>query len=132
MTDAIRLAEQAAAWTAAHPIGSPVRYHSHPSHSHLTKVRSAAWVLSGHTVVAMVDGIAGGVNVDFLSDPPLAEATPPVVTNDPSRYIKRGDLVATNDAVYTDRDAPGQPDRMTFSNLEADADGYVTAKHDPT
>ena len=47
-------------------------------------------------------------------------------------YIKRGDLVTTNDAIYLDRDAPGQPDRMTFANLEADADGYVTAKHDPT
>lgn len=58
--------------------------------------------------------------------------SPPVVTNDPARYIKRGDLVATNDAIYLDRDAPGQPDRKTFASLEADADGYVTAKHDPT
>lgn len=55
-----------------------------------------------------------------------------VVLNDPARYIKRADLVATNDAIYLDRDAPGQPDRMTFASLEADADGYVTAQHDPT
>ena len=41
-------------------------------------------------------------------------------------------VVTANDAIYLDRDAPGQPDRMTFANLEADADGYVTAKHDPT
>lgn len=62
----------------------------------------------------------------------LALATPLVVTNDPARYIKRGDFVTTNDAIYLDRDAPGQPDRMTFASLEADADGYVTAQHDPT
>lgn len=58
--------------------------------------------------------------------------TPSPVTNDPTRYTKRGDLVVTNDAIYIDRDAPGQPDRMTFANAEADADGYVTAQPDPT
>ncbi len=26
--------------------------------------------------------------------------TPPIVTNDPARYTKRGDLVTTNDAIY--------------------------------
>ena len=67
---------------------------------------------------------------------PLAEwhrrKTNQPVANDPSKYIKRGDFVTTNDAIYKDRDAPSQPDRMTFSSLEADADGYVTAQPDPT
>lgn len=67
-------------------------------------------------------------NGDSMTD----TVTPPIVTSDPPRYIKRGDLVVTNDAIYLDRDAPGQPDRMTFANPEADADGYVTAQHDPT
>lgn len=94
------------------------------------------WHEAASALARAVYGVVGD-DPDYMALIDLRDDLPwkmdlPVVTNDPARYIKRGDFVTTNDAIYLDRDAPGQPDRMTFSNLEADADGFVTAKHDPT
>jgi len=45
------------------------------------------------------------------------------VANNPQHYVKRGDHVVTNDAIYQNRGTG-----PNFSNLEADERGYVTAQ----
>lgn len=57
-------------WNALHPIGTPVRYTSvrgRPETARDTKTRSEAWVLGdGKTAIVKVDGVGGGVHLDFL------------------------------------------------------------------
>ncbi len=47
-------------WNAEHPVGTEVLVTRDNGEEERTKTRSEAWVLSGHTAVVMVDGIAGG------------------------------------------------------------------------
>ena len=57
------LKRQCEGWNMANPIGTPVEYHSiigHPAFR-MTRTRTVAQVLSGHTAVVWVDGMAGCV-----------------------------------------------------------------------
>jgi len=47
-------------WNRQYPIGTPVRVTKDDGKVTVTKTRSAAWAMGGHTAVVMVDGIAGG------------------------------------------------------------------------
>jgi len=59
-------------WNAAHPIGSEVWYHPVISDEHCLPypTRIAASVLSGHTCVVFLDGKAGCVALDAITDSP--------------------------------------------------------------
>ena len=63
-----QLEERCQQWNAAYPIGTVVEYHSViGAYRHIvTTTKSAATVLSGHTAVCFVDGIAGCVALDAL------------------------------------------------------------------
>lgn len=53
-----------------HPIGTSVIYTSvkdDTSTSRTTKTRSEAWVMGGHSVMVMVEGVSGGVRVDHIN-----------------------------------------------------------------
>jgi hypothetical protein len=53
-------------WNAEFPIGTQVEYHpviNNPQHR-VTKTRTGAYVLSGHTAVVFVEGVAGCVALD--------------------------------------------------------------------
>ncbi|MFI9845173.1 hypothetical protein ACIHFD_49700 [Nonomuraea sp. NPDC051941] len=55
-------------WNARRPVGTPVRYWpimGEPE-SMVTRTRSPAWVLGGHTPVVMVDDVAGGVALSHV------------------------------------------------------------------
>lgn len=55
-------------FNSAHAVGTAVTYRSHPTADPFeTRTRSAAWVLSGHTAVVMVEGVAGGVALDAVT-----------------------------------------------------------------
>lgn len=57
-----RLQAKVDRFNSTHAIGTAVTYRSHPTAEPFnTRTRSAAWVLSGHTPVVMVEGMAGGV-----------------------------------------------------------------------
>lgn len=47
-------------WNAANAVGANVIVTKDMGEEVHTKTRSAAWVLSGHTAVVMVEGISGG------------------------------------------------------------------------
>ena len=64
-----KLAKQAADWNASHPIGTPVMRYKliNPLREGAeTKTRSEAWVMGGHSVMVMVDGVSGGVLLDSV------------------------------------------------------------------
>ncbi len=56
-------------WNAKYPVGTPVtRYKlinplEEPGE---TKTRSAAWVMSGHSAMVMVEGVSGGVILESV------------------------------------------------------------------
>jgi hypothetical protein len=54
------------AWNKAHPVGTEVKFHwviGKPDHR-VTRTRTAAYVLSQHTAVVFVEGVAGCVALD--------------------------------------------------------------------
>jgi hypothetical protein len=56
-------------WNAAHPVGTPViRYKlvNPLEDGTATKTRSEAWVMSGHSAMVMVEGVAGGVVLESV------------------------------------------------------------------
>lgn len=64
-----KLEKAAADWNAAYPIGTPVmRYKlvKPLKDGNETKTRSAAWVMGGHSVMVMVEGVAGGVLLESV------------------------------------------------------------------
>lgn len=66
------LEREVAAFNATFPVGSPVLYRSHrDAAGQPTSVREPAWVLSGHTAVCMVKGVAGCVACDALYVDPI-------------------------------------------------------------
>jgi hypothetical protein len=70
------LARQCDSWNARVPVGSEVEYHpviGRPEHR-VRKTRSAAFILSGHTVCVFLEGESGCVAVDACV--PLAEVKP--------------------------------------------------------
>lgn len=46
-------------WNRAHQVGIEVEYRLDDGAVKQTRTRSEAWVLSGHTAVIMLDGVAG-------------------------------------------------------------------------
>lgn len=53
-------------WNRNHPVGTQVEYHpviKDPAHK-VTKTRSEAYVMSQHTPVVFVEGVAGCVSLD--------------------------------------------------------------------
>ena len=64
-----KLAAQAAQWNLSHPIGTPVmRYKliAPLREGNETKTRSEAWVMGGHSVMVMVEGVSGGVLLESV------------------------------------------------------------------
>lgn len=62
------LEKRCSEFNAAYPVGSLVEYHpviGEPEYF-LTRIRHAAYVLSGHTAVCFVDGKAGCVALDAV------------------------------------------------------------------
>lgn len=59
--------KQAAAWNAAHPVGTPVTVQRDLGALLETKTRSEAWVMGGHSAMVMVDGIAGGYMLERVT-----------------------------------------------------------------
>jgi hypothetical protein len=63
------LEKEAAAWNAKHPVGTPVtRYKiiDPLEDGKDTKTRSEAWVMGGHSVMVMVEGVSGGVCLESV------------------------------------------------------------------
>jgi len=64
-----KLALQAAQWNLTHPAGTPVMRYKliEPLREGCeTKTRSEAWVMAGHCVMVLVDGVIGGVLLDSV------------------------------------------------------------------
>ena len=57
ITDQIR---SVAEWNDRYPIGTECTVEMDSGEIRLTKTRSSAWMLSGHTAVVMIEGISGG------------------------------------------------------------------------
>lgn len=67
--DLIKLVGQANTWNNDYPIGTPVMRYKLVEplrEGNETKTRSEAWVMSGHSVMVMVDGVAGGVFLESV------------------------------------------------------------------
>lgn len=58
------LQRQCDQWNAANPIGQIVTVQFDSGDIKLTKTRSAAYVLSGHSAVVFLDGISGCYSLD--------------------------------------------------------------------
>ncbi|MFA7254350.1 MAG: hypothetical protein WC107_07445 [Patescibacteria group bacterium] len=76
------LESTAAEWNAEHPVGTPVTRYKLVDPLRMgneTKTRSEAWVMGGHSVMIMVEGVPGGVllesvvssknNIDYSKPP---------------------------------------------------------------
>lgn len=64
-----QLNKTVADFNAAHPVGTPVIYTSvrdDPKSAKVTKTRSEAWVMGGHSVMVMVEGVSGGVCCEHI------------------------------------------------------------------
>jgi hypothetical protein len=64
-----QLEKSAADFNRKHPIGTPVmRYKiiDPLEDGNPTKTRSAAWVMGGHSVMVMVEGVSGGVLLESV------------------------------------------------------------------
>lgn len=64
-------AHTAESWNAAHPVGTPVRYHPviPPIESCTpieTRTRSEAWALGDGSVVVCIEGKSGGVHLSHV------------------------------------------------------------------
>lgn len=57
---AARQYERVTHWNARYPVGTAVTLERDNGAREQTVTRSEAWMLSGHTAVVMVDGVAGG------------------------------------------------------------------------
>lgn len=66
----ITIEEVAERWNEKNPIGTPVKRYlfTNPRSDEAgnTKTRSKAWVMGGHSVVVLVDGVSGAVDIDCL------------------------------------------------------------------
>jgi hypothetical protein len=63
------LAAQASQWNLSYPIGTPVMRYKliNPLREGTeTKTRSEAWVMGGHSVMIMVEGVSGGVLLESV------------------------------------------------------------------
>lgn len=67
-----KLQQQCDRFNAAYPVGSAVRFRPVAGYrtTELTRTRSAAYVLSGHTAVIFVEGRAGCVALDHCEPEP--------------------------------------------------------------
>lgn len=55
-----------APWNSVYPVGTSVDYRRDDGSTFATKTRTEASVLSGHTAVVWVDGIAGCVSLERI------------------------------------------------------------------
>jgi len=56
-------------WNVKYPVGTPVTRYAVVSPLRLptvTKTRSEAWLMGGHTAMVMVEGVSGGVMVESV------------------------------------------------------------------
>lgn len=55
-------------WNRAHPIGTPITYWpgSIEGPGVDSRIRDSAWLLGGHTPVALVEGYAGGIALTHI------------------------------------------------------------------
>jgi hypothetical protein len=63
----------AAQWNLTHPIGTRVMRYKliNPLREPVeTKTRSEAWVMGGHSVMVMVEGVSGGVLLESVRETP--------------------------------------------------------------
>lgn len=72
-----QLQAQCDGWNNHHPIGTAVTLRSDDGSDVATATRSAAWVLSGHTAVIMVDGVTGCYLLDRLTPTPVQTSAQP-------------------------------------------------------
>lgn len=64
-----KLEKQAADWNGKYPVGTPVMRYKiiNPlEEGDETKTRSEAWVMGGHSVMVMVEGVSGGVCLESV------------------------------------------------------------------
>jgi hypothetical protein len=67
--NARHLQDKADLWNTSHPVGTPVTRYKliNPlREAQETKTRSEAWVMGGHSVMVMVEGISGGVLLESV------------------------------------------------------------------
>jgi len=65
----VKLQAEADKWNAKHPVGTPVIRYAliNPLREGTeTETRSEAWVMGGHSVMVMVNGVAGGVCLESV------------------------------------------------------------------
>ncbi len=62
---ALQLNQQVTSWNARYPVGSSVSYRSR-SKLIGTKTTSEAWLMGGHSVVVLLEGVTGGVSINHL------------------------------------------------------------------
>lgn len=59
-------------WNHQHPVGTAVLLTMDSGDEKRTKTRSEAWVLSGHTAVIQVEGVAGCYDLQRVRPAPAA------------------------------------------------------------
>lgn len=61
-------AAEVAAWNAAHPVGTPVRFWpwTREGEGRASCTRSVAWAPGGHTPMVLVEGYAGGIALSHV------------------------------------------------------------------
>ncbi len=64
-----QLEKQVNDWNAKHPVGTPVTRYKliNPLREGVvTKTRSEAWIMGGHSAMVMVEGVSGGVCLESV------------------------------------------------------------------
>lgn len=117
------LEAQAKHWNETYPIGTPVtrfKLIDPLREGELTKTRSIAWVMGGHSIMVMVENVSGGVLMESLIPiTPPAEALAGTPEARPTLRIwglasGKGRTVAAAKGSFTCRDyAPGRIARKT-------------------
>lgn len=70
--DTATLLRHAEAFTQQFPVGTQVkcyRFTDKRGGHQLTKIRSEAWVMGGHSVMVLCDGMSGGQSVECITAP---------------------------------------------------------------
>ncbi|HEX2886799.1 hypothetical protein [Vineibacter terrae] len=64
-------------WNAQHPVSTAVIVRRDSGELQLTSTRSAAWVMSGHSAVILLNGISGCYHLDRVTPANLARIDGP-------------------------------------------------------
>lgn len=92
-TTEARLHQMCDTYNSEFPVGIPVWVALDDGRILDTRTRSEAWVLGGHSVVVMVEGIAGGYSLDRVT-PKSQQPDPPTNILTPEQY--RAERAARN------------------------------------